>query len=676
MRAVATACLLAWVPACLSISACAGDDVRTLHLTRIVPAGDPECGRPPDGRLLLVEALGDFPASEATARSLDLSADAVFDVAGFPGRTRVLSVEVLGAGGVVSAAGKSLPLVLDELPDGAQVPLFMAPVLGACPTGPPLAERVQPLAAATSDGVLVLGGSAPDGAPVHLVERYDPASGRFEAVVDRLYGTDELGLLGASATALSDGRVLVAGGPASAYQLYDPVSGDFSPPLFLNPGRAYHAAVALGPSRVLLAGGCASLTPGGACDSGTALVSTSIIDLDAGTVTDGPPLSRVRIGGMAVREGAGAVLLTGGFDAAGVPVTDAERLFPPASGAEPSQDSELVAGVGAVPARMPSGSVLTAFAGPGGEASADFAVIPAGAIATGGAGIAPATRAGVTLTALEDGQVLALGGAPDGSNRALLYEPIRGRFRAFAVPGMILGASPALGPPVPAHVAVRLDDGSVLVLGGRDPDADGSRAWRLRPELTGPFAGDVSAAFTDRSLAALAIPRDPARGSFVVEGDGGYYELRSSASTSLPSEWLVLAGPIFERVRVSALIRAGAGAGLAVLLGFRGPDDHTAVILAPGQPARLLRIQDGVVAPVEPCDATIIDSGDLTAGAASVPVELDLDPGVVRVRLGGAQVLACTGIDPVSGGHVGLGVIGAAGDALRIDTLSARRPEP
>lgn len=643
---------------------CAAEDSVSIRLVRVAPAADPACGAPAGGVALLVEALGDFPTSESTGRSIDVAAGASVDIASFPPATRALTVEVIGAGGALGAVGHTMPFAgrLDDMADGTEVPVLMAPPLGACPTGPPAAVRLRPLLARAGAGALVAGGVDGAGVPVQSAEIYDPATARFTTVAESLYGTAEHGLAGASATALADGRVVIAGGPAPAYQIYEPLTAGFSAQLFLGESRAYHAAVALadegGGARMLVAAGCSDLAAGGACAPGTALRSTSIIDLDAvERLTPGPTLALARIGGMAVREGPGTVLLVGGVDETGAPVTTAERID--LSG----QPGQLVDDVGDGAVLLLSGSVLGAAPGPAG------AVLPPGTTEASPVPGVP-ERAGVTLTALQDGAVLALGDGPP-----LLYEPIRNRFRALSTPGLDLAPAPAPAGRGPEHGAVLLDDGTVLVVGGRlagSPVAP--RAWIVRPALMGPWAGQVEARFDELDNALSAIARDPRQGRLVRDERGAHYRMLASSSTALPSEWLVLAGPVFGRVQVEARLRA-VNSGAAVLLGFRGARDHMAVIMLPGSPASLFRIDADGARPIQPCTGAIISAEGLAGGDRAASIQVRVDQRAVRAWLGDDEVLSCTGVEPLPAGHVGLAVVGATDADLLIDSLAARRLE-
>jgi hypothetical protein len=106
-----------------------------------------------------------------------------------------------------------------------------------------------------SDGRVLLAGGAYAGRPIVTAELYDPATGMFRAT-----GSMSVARLGHSATPLPDGRVLVAGGwDGAAFtataELYDPKSGGFTATGSMSAPRAYHTATLLPDGRVLVAGG-------------------------------------------------------------------------------------------------------------------------------------------------------------------------------------------------------------------------------------------------------------------------------------------------------------------------------------------------------------------------------------------------------------------------------------
>jgi hypothetical protein len=124
---------------------------------------------------------------------------------------------------------------------------------------------VQPYLANLPNGVLAAGGiSGPTlcftggGAPTAAAEVFDPGTGTWSPTtpmsVARGYTT---------LTTLDDGTVLVAGGAQdfagtnvhSSVELFDPVSGTWSPTATLNAPRRSHTSTLLADGRVLVAGG-------------------------------------------------------------------------------------------------------------------------------------------------------------------------------------------------------------------------------------------------------------------------------------------------------------------------------------------------------------------------------------------------------------------------------------
>ena len=170
--------------------------------------------------------------------------------------------------------------VLDDgtvLVAGGQT-FFALPVLGTAElydadqgtfteTGPMATPRYNHTATKLQDGkVLILGGT--DGFPLASAELYDPQTGEFT-------DTGPLNTARQSQTAslLQDGRVLVAGGmalneegnqaPTAAAEIYDPVLGVFTETGSMTSARTSATAAALPDGRILLAGGGADefLTP-------------------------------------------------------------------------------------------------------------------------------------------------------------------------------------------------------------------------------------------------------------------------------------------------------------------------------------------------------------------------------------------------------------------------------
>jgi hypothetical protein len=124
------------------------------------------------------------------------------------------------------------------------------------PTGPRINATSPSTATLLTNGTVLfvegLGNS-------NNVEIYDPASGTFTVI-----GTTHYDHTGGTATRLADGRVLIAGGelqgPSTpsgnpAVELYDPATGSFVSAASLSTGSYGHTATLLTDGTVLIAGG-------------------------------------------------------------------------------------------------------------------------------------------------------------------------------------------------------------------------------------------------------------------------------------------------------------------------------------------------------------------------------------------------------------------------------------
>jgi hypothetical protein len=128
---------------------------------------------------------------------------------------------------------------------------------------------------------------------------------------------------GDTATLLSDGRVLVAGGSASTLaEVYDRFTGAFTAVGTLSTDRRYHAAVRLADGKVLLVGG----------QSGSGYTSsTDLYDPDAETITPASPMRFPRAFHTATLLNNGQVLVAGGYNGDRDPTqvaTSIERFDP------------------------------------------------------------------------------------------------------------------------------------------------------------------------------------------------------------------------------------------------------------------------------------------------------------------------------------------------------------
>lgn len=159
------------------------------------------------------------------------------------------------------------------------------------------------------DGRLLLaGGNAATNQPLAQAELFDPQRQRFVPT-----GAMREARAHHSAVRLPDGRVLIAGGlrarrqASDSAELFDPVSGRFSPTGSLSRPRCKHAAVALRDGRVLLIGGSAD------CEQGLRHADSEIYDPVSGRFSPGPRLrqGRYKIAGAVSLLADGAVLVAG-----------------------------------------------------------------------------------------------------------------------------------------------------------------------------------------------------------------------------------------------------------------------------------------------------------------------------------------------------------------------------
>ena len=199
-------------------------------------------------------------------------------------------------------------------------------------TGSMRAARMGATATLLGDGrVLIAGGEGAGGQTVSSAELYDPATGAF-TVTGSLHTPRE----DATATLLPNGQVLIAGGQAtgrdagtwSSAELYDSGTGIFTPTGSLSEPRAGATATLLPDGRVLIAGGTDS-------GSGNGILSSAeLYDPAAGSFTPTVPMRAARMGATATLLGDGRVLIAGGAGRTGV-LSSAE-LYQPGSGATTS----------------------------------------------------------------------------------------------------------------------------------------------------------------------------------------------------------------------------------------------------------------------------------------------------------------------------------------------------
>jgi hypothetical protein len=261
----------------------------------------------------------------------------------------------------------------------------------------------------------------PSGAPFESAGLFNPTTEACSPAGSMLAGRTD-----ATATLLSDGRVLIEGGysqqgvddrgplgPLASAEIYDVTSGKFSPTGSMSVARgAGQTATLLHDGRVLVVGGF---------DGKASTASAELYDPKTGTFGPAGSMATVRWNDSATLLTDGRVLIAGGDSRSGNSDTDqlaSAELFDPTTGAF-----------------SPTGSMTAA-------------------------------RAGHTATLLPDGRVLVAGGFTNRPPNAMgsmslasteLYDP---QTRTFSATGFSL-AEPRIG-----HVAIMLPGGRVLIVGG------------------------------------------------------------------------------------------------------------------------------------------------------------------------------------------------------------------
>ncbi|HUF02732.1 MAG TPA: kelch repeat-containing protein [Aridibacter sp.] len=207
---------------------------------------------------------------------------------------------------------------------------------------------------------------------------------------------------GHTATRLSDGRVLFAGGDdAGTAEIFDPSDSSSVSAGSLSASRTGHTATLLSDGRVLIAGGEIDGNPSS---------STEFFDPSSTAFSAGPEMAAARSGHTATVLGDGRVLLAGGGTA---------EIFDPADSSFSMVGSPMeVSRTGHSAALMADGRVF--FAGGEGLVSAEIFDPASGVFSAAGNGMQHA-RSRAVLRLLPDGKIQIIGGGEDASME--VYDP-------------------------------------------------------------------------------------------------------------------------------------------------------------------------------------------------------------------------------------------------------------
>jgi Galactose oxidase, central domain/Kelch motif len=352
-------------------------------------------------------------------------------------------------------------------------------------TGSMTTPRMQQAATLLPDGkVLVVGGYHPNVPSSYTTaDVYDPSTGTW-TVTGRM---TEDRLAGLTVTLLRDGKVLVAGGQrgwtpsagdgtlASA-ELYDPATGTWTATGSMTTPRMGHTATLLSDGRVLVAGG-EHYVVGDVAGGSVALASAELYDPGTGTWTATGSMATPRASHAAVLLPNGQVLVVGDTTA---------ELYDPGTAAWTATGSMATPRGWFTATLLTDGKVLVA-GGHGGSTGTLAGTLASAELYDPGTGTWAATgsmgtpRASHTATLLPGGRVLIAAGASvlrwggdDLLASAELYDPSTGTWTATA----------SMVAPRESYTATLLPDGRVLVAGGKGGTS--KNEWQPTAELYDP----------------------------------------------------------------------------------------------------------------------------------------------------------------------------------------------
>jgi len=272
-----------------------------------------------------------------------------FSVSGSLHYARVVHTATLLNDGRVLVAGGGQGLYTTEGYDDVPGAELFDPVSGSFTPAGTFARQSHTGTLLPSGKVLLAGGdlSTTLTATTAESELYDPVTGQFQATGSLVVARESH-----TATLLQDGRVLIVGGVRSQdggfhwvslsdAEIYDPVTGTFSPTGSLHDARYYHTATLLPNGKVLITGGFTGQ------DS---LASAELYDPATGVFTRTGNMSVKRGGPVATLLLDGHVLITG--------YEPTPELYDPATGSFEATGSMLVPRGGHTANLLKDGTVL------------------------------------------------------------------------------------------------------------------------------------------------------------------------------------------------------------------------------------------------------------------------------------------------------------------------------
>jgi hypothetical protein len=269
--------------------------------------------------------------------------------------------------------------------------------------------------------------------------------------------------------------------------------------------RAAHTATTLSDGSILVAGGC--VVDG----CGEASADTFLLLADGATVVRGPALAQARDGHTATLVDVG-VVLAGGFPGEGSGALSTVELFDPATRAISPLAALAQARGGHAAAPLPGGRVLIVggwIASHSYTATAEIVDPVTGA--TTRMPDLPWAADALDAVALADGRVLVTGGQEQpaqATDQAAIFSPNTGAWTSL----------PPMATPRLKHLSVLLSDGRVLIIGGTPDDENLLATTEIFDPATSTFSAGPDLTEGRYKMTGGAIALD---GNRVLIGGGG-----------------------------------------------------------------------------------------------------------------------------------------------------------
>ena len=614
-----------------------------------------------------ITSRGDFPDTtdsqlivESGVADLDVDDEAIDAV----------TIEGL-FGDTVTVVGRTA-----RLRDSGELPVYFAPVDQWCAVSSAVSARDPgPISVGPDGNVVVVGGRDADGMLLSEIVTLEDETNVAIALDQGL----PVPSVGHSVHPVGPGRFAVIGGAstgptalgsvvfvelgASGGRVTEPVPIDLPPQS--DPARAYFGAGEVHPDEILVTGGCSMITPTGECDvdAGPVLSTTYWFSItEAGTLEfgGGPSLLNTRYDHQAHVSRDGVVFVAGGRAANGSPRQQPERLLPgadtfeaygPPLNLELAPDTEIDDSAlldGGMLVLAMSDSTIHWMTETETGTLARWCIDDSGAFDENAKCFVSPTdeltqmlpRPRHSLTSLPGERVLAdewlvpLGGLGQTGDHAI----------NLALPNAQI-PNPPPGPRAAAATVV-LDDGSVLLAGGRDPETRQPALpffVRLRPALAG--ADEEVPEVDDLALGSLlALQPDRVR----LE-DGVVRLLSAGLREEFPSVRARARGFRSSRFRFEVSLSADE-ADPHILL-EQGAVAGISIRLEAERLKAFVRDASGTILPIS-CGTAPLDF------SSPQVIGVEVTPETIRIRRGIEEVGQCPGAGDVLSG-VGIGASGS-----------------